>query len=43
VSKSSVSVAWLVMPIHWIRDEHTYMWYYGTICSSGVDVKSFMA
>ena len=23
VSKSSVSVAWLVMPIHWIRDEHT--------------------
>ena len=24
VSKSSVSVAWLVMPIHWIRDEHTY-------------------
>ena len=21
--KSSVSVAWLVMPIHWIRDEHT--------------------
>ena len=25
VSKSSVSVAWLVVPIHWIRDEHTYM------------------
>ena len=25
VSKSSVSVAWLVMPIHWIRDEHTYI------------------
>ena len=23
--QSSVSVAWLVMPIHWIRDEHTYM------------------
>jgi hypothetical protein len=23
--QSSVSEAWLVMPIHWIRDEHTYM------------------
>jgi hypothetical protein len=23
--QSSVSVAWLVMPIHWIRDEHTYI------------------
>ena len=23
VSRSSVSVAWLVMPVHWIRDEHT--------------------
>ena len=25
VSRSSVSVAWLVMPVHWIRDEHTYI------------------
>ena len=23
--QSFVSVAWLVMPIHWIRDEHTYI------------------
>ena len=23
--QSSVSVAWLVMPIHWIRDEHTHI------------------
>ena len=25
MSRSSVSVAWLVMPVHWIRDEHTYI------------------
>ena len=25
VSKTFVSVVWLVMPIHWIRDENTYI------------------
>ena len=28
--RSSVSVAWLVMPIHWIRDEHTITVYNST-------------